>query len=60
MTTCRIEPNRDDVRIEGQVVKRPDYVPRSDWLRFWENYGSQPEQRCPTCGDADELGALSE
>ncbi len=31
-----IEVSPDFVKIEGQVVKRPEGMARSVWLKFWE------------------------
>jgi hypothetical protein len=40
-TTGRLEMLKidicmDHVSIEGQIIKRPARVSRSDWLRYWE------------------------
>jgi len=42
-----IEINMDSVVIEKQIVKRPDYISRSEWLAFWE---AKPLRNCYRCG----------
>jgi hypothetical protein len=37
----------DRVVIEGQIVVRPDHMPRSEWMRFWESL--MAGYRCPHC-----------
>jgi hypothetical protein len=33
----QIDIDMDRVTIEGQVVKRPDSVSRSEWMKWWES-----------------------
>jgi hypothetical protein len=34
--TPNIEVNLDNIKIEGTIVKRPSRIPRSEWMKFWE------------------------
>jgi hypothetical protein len=36
---------KDQVTIEGQVVKRPAWYPPSTWVAFWENVVNPPRYR---------------
>lgn len=37
----KVEICMDYVSIEGQIIKRPSRVARSQWLRMWERITSQ-------------------
>jgi hypothetical protein len=47
-----VQVNLDSVTVVQQVINRPDYVSRSDWVNFWEDVKySWNEPHCVSCGD---------
>jgi len=46
----KINIDMDQVEIEGQVVKRPNWITRYRWDRFWHDLkSSYATDRCPQC-----------
>ncbi len=45
-----IEINMDSVTIEGQVVKRPDFFGRGQWVDWWEKTLAINKRYCYYCG----------
>ena len=33
-----LDINRDDIVFEGKKLLRPDHIPRSEWIKFWERF----------------------
>lgn len=48
--SIQIEISMDNVVIEGQAVKRPNYISRIQWLDYWEDTLAIRKKYCKYCG----------
>jgi hypothetical protein len=46
----KIDVYTDHVIIEGQTIRRPSYISRSQWMQQWEMINAKIRRNCPTCG----------
>jgi Zn ribbon nucleic-acid-binding protein len=46
----KIDIYLDHVIVEGQTIKRPSYISRGQWLKWWETSLAIERQECVYCG----------
>ena len=46
----KIDVYMDHVIIEGQTIRRPSYISRLQWLKFWETKSAIERLECIHCG----------
>ena len=54
--TIEILVSPDVVLIEQQVVRRPDYISRSDWAHFWQRREDEEVECCGGCETPTWIG----